>query len=408
MSVEFVPGHCYVAANEQRDNQTVMLCRRSMIYGLQLVPTKGLLRFATPCSSNEVTSKNWIDCTEQVKRSEALKNCDSCPLIPISKDMVGTVIAVDVDGVRSIPYFLYAYNGGVAFLMALDGTDEMVTRPLKMCYPLQRTYKDIAERAISPDPLKSSIFDSFLRWIGKTPQYNYFVSMVNEQSPENREDMIKLFECLSYEGVTAETFDEEVRARYALLSEKQRQESLSMYTAVLLYGELKASKYNKVEKEIMRRTAFKYKSPEEAWLNECPTKPFPKTLKDVDICVTTPAMYVCDALGYYEGDAEVFWQIDVIPTIGEHLDMETSYKEGVDRYLSIRPDFDMRHLSFIQEEDKERVFKDILGVAELDAKDPYREWTKNPPPHFRKYRSECPMLSYVEIFKLVYRQSRAR
>lgn len=399
----FVVGHCYYNAKEGDESPKVMLCRRSIIYGMQLVPYAGIFKFPVSCDSDDVKSGTWVDCTEQVKRSEAIKNCEGCPLVAIAKEHVGTVIAFQDDGKMSAPHFLYAYNSGMAFLMELDGSNRVFNIRINQCYPLQQVYKDIAERAVAADPLRSSIFDGFFKWLRKTSQYNTFTNLVGQAtSVETKEDMIRLFELLSFEGVTASTFEAEVERRYTALPESARDFD-SKYSAVLASYKSPVQKYSRVEQEIMRATGFQYKTPQKAWAAEGAGKPFPKTVAQVLIEEPpTPEQYICDTLGLYDGNAAGFWFAAICPTIGDFPDMETGYKEAVTKYLAEKPDFNMDQLSFLQEEDKEAVFKRVLGVSQLNPADPFRAWTKNPPEAFRAYRRENPRLSYVEIFRAVY------
>lgn len=398
----FVPGRCYYNSKDTDESPKVMMCRHSMIYGLQLSSYTGFFKLPISCGSEEVKAGSWVDCTEQVKRSEAMKNCLGCPLVTISKAHVGSIIAFMEDGKMSAPHFLYAYNNGMAFLMELDGGGRVFNLRLSQCFPLQQVYKDIAERAVTNDPLKSSIFDSFFGWLRKTPQYSTFVSMVEQQPTENKEDMIRLFEVLSFEGVTAATFEQEVQKRYDLLPQAQR-EALPKYAAVLAAYKGPARKYTNVEREIMRVTNFRYKTPQEAWLAEGGGKPFPKTAAQVVIEEpATPHQYICDHLGLYDGNSAGFWFARVCPTLGDFPDMDTQYATAVESYLSTCPEFDMGQLSFIQEEDKEAAFRKILHISSLDMKDPFRAWVKNPPEEFKAYRRENPKLSYVEIFREVY------
>lgn len=402
----FVTGHCYYNIKEDDESPKVMLCRKSIIYGMQLVPYSGLFKFPISCESEEVRAGSWVDCTEQVKRSEAMKNCEGCPLVPISKEHIGTVIAFQDDGKMSSPHFLYAYSNGMAFLMELDGGSRVFNLRISQCYPLQRIYKDIAERAVTTDPLRSSIFDGFMGWLRKTSQYNAFTSIVyRSPSTETQEDMIRLFELLSFEGVTAATFESEVDKRYAELPESAK-DFESKYAAVLSSLDSPVKHYSRVEKEIMRATDFQYKTPQEAWAAEGGGKPFPKTVAQVVIeDPPTPQQYICDHIGLYDGNATGFWFAVICPALGDFPDFETGYKAAVGRYLKMYPSFDEGQLSFIAEEDKEAVFKRLLKTDHLDAEDPFRAWIKNPPESFRAYRRENPQLSYVEVFKAIYSMS---
>lgn len=403
----FQIGHCYYNTKEDHESPKVMLCRKSIIYGMQLVPYSGLLKFPISCDSEEVKAGTWVDCTEQVKRSEAMRNCDDCPLVPIAKEHVGTVVAFQDGGKMSAPHFLYAYESGMAFLMELDGGNKVFNLRISQCYPLQSVYKDISERAVSADPLRSSIFDGFLKWLKKTSQYNSFVLLVyRESSPAAQEDMIRLFELLSFEGVTAATFEAEVDKRYSALPETAKDFD-SKYAAVLSSYDSPVRSYSRVEREIMRATNFQYKTPKEAWAAEGGGKPFPKTVSQVLIEEPPTAhQYICDRLGLYDGNSAGFWFASICPSLGGFPDMEADYVEAVEKYLTLHPEFDESQLSFIEEDDKEAVFRSILGVAHLDSDDPYRAWTKNPPESFRAYRRENPHMSYAEIFRAVYSLSR--
>lgn len=400
----FIVGHCYYNAKEADESPRVMRCKKSIIYGMQLVPYAGLLKFPISCDSEEVKGGTWVDCTEQVKRSEAMRNCDMCPLVPITKAHVGTVIAFYDDGKMSAPHFMYAYDNGMAFLMELNGSNRVFNMRIKQCYPLQEVYKDIAERAVSNDPLRSSIFDSFFKWLRGTNQYNVFASMVYgaSSSAEAQEAMIRLFELMSFEGITADTFEVEVNKRYNALPESAKDFD-SRYEAVLATYESPARKYSHIEKEIMRATGFKYDTPQEAWEAEGGGKPFPKNVAQVVLeAPSTPSQYICDKIGLYDGNSTGFWFASICPALGDFPDFDTGYMEAVTKYLELHPEFDESQLSFIKEDDKEAVFKRILAVKELDKDDPFRAWTKNPPESFKAYRREHPQMSYVEIFREIY------
>lgn len=406
VSPRFVAGRCYYNSQQEDESPKVMVCRKSIIYGLQLVPYTGWFKFPLSCDSVEVTSGHWVDCTEQVKRSEAMRYCGDCPLVPVAKEHVGTVVAFQEGERMSAPHFLYAYENGMAFLMDLDGSGRVFNLRISMCYPLQRVYKDIVERAVTPEPLNSSIFDSFRNWLKKTSQYGKFSSMVGQSdSAETQEDMIRLFELLSFEGVTADTFGVEVDKRYVNLSDAAKDFD-SKYTAVLSSYKSEAKLYSRVEREIMRATGFKYDTPKEAWTAEGGGKPFPKTVSQVVVEEPlTPAQYICDRLGLYDGNATGFWFAVLCPSLGAFPDFETEYREAVDAYLKICPEFDMSQLDFIEEEDKSSVFHRFLHVDQLDKHDPFRAWTSNPPEGFRAYRRKNPQLSYVEVFKELYELS---
>ena len=150
----FKVGHCYYEVDPADPCPPVMLCRKSLLFGKQLVPYDGLFKFPISCSSEEVCRGFWFDCTEQVKRSEAMRNCDTCPLVPLRKEHIGTVIAFPVGEKMSDPHFLYAYDNSMAFLMKLDGTcfSKSATRyrrsirislsgrfPVTRCVPLSLT-----------------------------------------------------------------------------------------------------------------------------------------------------------------------------------------------------------------------------------------------------------------------------
>lgn len=404
MGNAFSIGHCYYNAKDNEESPKVMLCKKSIIYGMQLVPYSGLFKFPISCDSEEVRAGNWVDCTEQVKRSEAMRNCDGCPLVPISKEHIGSVIAFQDAGKMSDPHFLYAYSNGMAFLMDLSGNNRVFNLRINQCYPLQRVYRDIAERAVSSDPLRSSMFDSFFKWLRKTNQYNSFATMVYgaSSSAEAQEAMIRLFELMSFEGVTADTFEDEVTKRYNQLPESAKDFD-SRYEAVLASYESPVRKYSRVDKEIMRATGFQYKTPQEAWEAEGGGKPFPKTIAQVVVEEPpTPQQYICDHIGLYDGNATGFWFASICPSLDSFPDFETGYKEAVDRYLEAHPVFDEKQLSFIEEADKEAVFKRLLQTDHLDPVDPFRAWVKNPPESFRSYRRENPGMSYVEVFKEIY------
>ena len=68
MANAFSIGHCYYNAKDNDESPKVMLCKKSIIYGMQLVPYSGLFKFPVSCDSEEIRAGNWVDCTEQVKR----------------------------------------------------------------------------------------------------------------------------------------------------------------------------------------------------------------------------------------------------------------------------------------------------------------------------------------------------
>ena len=293
--------------------------------------------------------------------------------------------------------------------MTLDGRDRVFNMKLTACYPLQVVYKDIAARAVSDDPMASSIFDSFFKWLKGTPQYTKFVSIVTEQPVENREDMIKLFELMSFSGITADTFEAEVDRIYNTLPDSQKQ-GLSKYTAVLNNYKSEATKYTKIEKEIMRATNFRYRTPAEAWKAIGGGRPYPDTLDKVQVPEEqekeeSPHQYICNRLGLYSGNSFGVWCKVILGETDEVIDMETDYKRGVDLILERHPDFDMSELDFIEEEDKEAVIRDILGVKELDKEDPFRSWCLNPPRYIKEYlEANDPSLSYPELVKQIYKE----
>ena len=221
-------------------------------------------------------------------------------------------------------------------------------------------------------------------------------------SAEAQEAMIRLFELMSFDGITADTFEAEVDKRYNSLPDSSKDFD-SKYEAVLATYESPARKYSRGEKEVMRATGFQYKTPQEAWEAEGGGKPFPKTVAQVVLdAPPTPSQYICDRIGLYDGNATGFWFSSICPALSDFPDFDTGYKEAVEEYLELHPDFDERQLDFIKEDDKEAVFRKLLLVKELDKEDPFRAWTKNPPEAFRAYKREHPQMSYVEIFKEVY------
>lgn len=400
----FLVGHCYYDSKSSEASPVIMRCRNSILFGLQLVPYSGFLKFPIPCANFDPSS--WVDCTEQVKRSEAMKNCLACPYVPLTKEHVGTVIAFLEDGHMSAPHFLYAYERGIAYLMTLDGEDTVFNLQLQHCFPLQQVYKDIATRAVSPDPLNSSIFDAFFRWLKGTPQYDRFVSAAELVPVEDREAMIKLFELMVAEGVTAENFEEVVDKKFEALP-ADKKAGLSKYEAVLDSYRGKAVSYSKVDLELMRRTNFAYASPKDAWAAVGGGAPYPKNLNDIHVaCQKTPHQYVCDALGLYDGSSSGTWYAKVCPALGGYVDMRENYKDATNRYLKIHPEFDMGQLDFIEEEDKASVMKKLLQVQELDRDDPYRAWTKNPPLSIKGVVEQNPKLSYVEAFRVLYTEQK--
>lgn len=396
--MEFKKGHCYFEKGDNTDSPKIMLCRHSIFRGQVLVPYRGFRWFPIPASGGD-----WVDCTEQVKRSEALQNCDYYPLTPITESMVGTIIAFkdeEYGQVMTRPYFLFAYANGMAYCMSLDGHDQVFNIKLTHCYPLQRVYADIAQRAMSPDPLQSSSFDGFFRWLRKTNQYRSFTSMVESTGVDLREDMIKLFELMTFNGVTSENFESEVDKLYAKLPASQQAEAFSKYSAVLAVYGRGTKPYSKVDKEIMRATGFKYKTPQEAWDAVGSGGAYPKSLMEVNITTKTPHQYICDAVGLYDGESDAFWYGELCLRVGEYLDMETQYEEGVERYLEINPEFDQKQLEFIKEKDKASVMS-LFGAVQ-DPKDPWRSWVAKPRTVLLNMASQNPKLSYVELAKLYY------
>lgn len=417
MNTSFVPGRCYVNLAQESDSPTVMVCRKSFFSGLVLTPYSGLLKRSLACSSEAVSGGNWVDCTEPVKRSQAINQYSGCPAVSITNEHIGTVIAFNEEGTMSAPHFLFAYQNGIAYLMSLDGRDKVFNLQLSQCYPLQAVYKDVTERAVSEDPLSSSIFDDFFRWLKGNRQYTNFRFLAEATPIADREDMIRLFEVMSYDGVTATTFEAEVKRRYDALSSEQKGD-LSMYAAVLATYRSKTTKYTKVELEIMRATNFKYDTPQKAWEAVAGTTPFPKSYADAVKHIPSygtaasssirPEEYIRDTLGLYESSAAGYWTAYVCLMLGEWLDMETEYIKGCTQFLQMQPQFDMHQLDFIAEEDKVAVFKRLLQVQSLDAKDPFRAWIKNPPQHLKRMKETAPVgTPYVALFKQLYEKERA-
>jgi hypothetical protein len=400
---EFVAGRCYYNLLENTESPRIMICRKFLLVGLYLVPQKALLKIPMHCDSAEVRAGKWFDCTEQVKRAEAMLGCYTCPLVNITQEHVGTTIAyLNEHGEISAPVFLYSYANGMAFIMSLDGKDKLSNLRLRQCFPLQAFYKDITERAVSDDPLKSSIFDSFLAWLKGTNQYNRVVTMMTDLSAPDRENMLKLFELMSFEGITADMFEQEVKARYKALSVSKR-EGLSLYAAVLDAYNTPVTAYSKVDKEIMRATGFQYKTPKEAWAIVGKGKPYPKFPYEVNVePPRTAHQYICDKIGLYDGNVASFWYGKLCPKTEAYFDMETQYKEGIARYLEVVPEFDESQLGFIKEEDK----KGVIGqFVPLDANDPFRSWTENPPGNIIRAAKQLPGLSYVEVLRKIYEES---
>lgn len=396
--MEFKKGHCYFSEEEGTDSPKVMLCKNSILRGLVLVPYKGFRWFPIPA-----TGSDWVDCTEQIKRSEALQNCDYYPLTPVTQELVGTIIAFKDDEyghVMTQPYFMFAYANGMAYCMSLDGRDTVFNIKLTHCYPLQRTYTDVVKRAMSPDPMQSSSFDGFFRWLRKTNQYRRFTQIVEEAAVDDREDMIKLFELMTFNGVSSDNFEDEVNKYYDKLPTSKKEEALSKYSAVLALLSKDSKQYDKIDKEIMRATKFQYSNPQEAWKVVGGGKAYPKSLMEINIQSKTPHQYVCDALGYYDGDATGHWYSTVCTAVGEFIDMDTDYVEGVKKYLLTGKEFDMSQLDFIKEVDKESVMC-MFGTVK-DPKDPYRSWTAAPSKPILQLAEEHPDLSYVELAKMYY------
>jgi hypothetical protein len=151
-----------------------------------------------------------------------------------------------------------------------------------------------------------------------------------------------------------------------------------------------------------------YGSPKEAWAAVGGNKPYPTTLYQIELePPRSPHQYVCDAIGLYEGESGRFWFGELSTKLCVYLDMETQYKEGIEKYLDKYPEFDMSQLAFIEESDKEAVLRRILKVNSLDASDPFRAWTKNPPDHIKRAAKVLPKLSYVEIVKEIYKDEAA-
>lgn len=399
---KFILGHYYYNANDVGESPITFKCRKSIFFGLQLTSLSGIFHRSISCTDPNVQAGNWVDCTEQVKRSEAMRNCTECQLVPITRDMIGTIIAFPEGRNMSAPHFLYAYDRQMAYLMTLDGADRVFNQRLTHCYPLQRMYTDITTRAMSPDPLQSSVFDRLFKWLKTTPQYGKFLSAAQLVPLEDREDMVKLFELMSFDGVTAETFEAKVRAIYDTIPVEEK-EGVAVYTAVLEHYKSPSRAYTKIEQEIMRATNFKYKSPKEAWEAVGGGKPYPKTLQEAIIMPPrAPELVVADTVGLYETPVGDFWFSEVCMKLGTFYDFETEWEKGLAAYMEKFPDFDEQQLSFIKEEDKAAVFRKYLGVTALDPKDPYRAWIKDPPIVLREAVKEDPQLSYVQAFKNLY------
>lgn len=399
---KFLPGHYYYNANDMGSSPVTMRCRKSILFGLQLAPIAGLLKVGVSCSDPNVQSANWIDCTEQVKRSEAMKSCVSCQLVPVTKDLIGTIISYPSGHGTSGPMFMYAYDRQIAYLMTLDGCDTVFNRRLTQCYPLQKMYTDVATRAVSSDPIQSSIFDGLFRWLKTTPQYSRFLNAAELVPTEDREDMIKLFELMSFEGITADAFEAEVRRRYDTLAEEDKA-GLPIYTAVLEHYKNPAKAYTKIEQEIMRSTNFKFKTPQEAWRVMGQGKPYPKTLQDATISPPRkPEQVVADTIGLYSTPLDAFWFSNVCLSLGYSYSFDTEWEKGLEAYMKEHPEFDEGELLFIKEEDKAAVFRQYLGVEALDPRDPYRAWVKDPPLAIKEAAKENPDVPYVQLFKKLY------
>ena len=284
MHNQFVAGNCYVDADDNAATPTVYICKRSPFRGLYLTPKFQFKLLGLSCASPGVLEKHWINCTDPVKRAEAIKQYVGCPMVPISKEHVGTVIAINENGRMSRPYFMFAYHEGLAYMMTLDGNDKVFALKIEQCYPIQLIYKDVSDRAMVDDPLSCSLFDDFFRWLKKSPQYTHFLNLVSKVDVEDREDMIRLFELMSRDGVTANTFEAEVQKRYDLLP-KDKKAEMSRYTAVLSTYQSPSSGLSKIELEIMRITDFKYDSPIRAWEAIAGDKPFPKTYAEIQLSI---------------------------------------------------------------------------------------------------------------------------
>lgn len=403
MATEWKHGYYYCNMDDDSPNPKVHQCRKLPVLGFYLFPMSGIIRI--PFSAN--TEGRWVDCSTAYLRSEAIKCSLDCHLETITSKHLGKVISyVEEDGTVSDPCFLFAMVEKLAFVMDLDGSNKIRQVKVDKCYPLQEFYTDIANRAIDPDPRKRPMFGNLLAWVGRTDAYKTFTSLV-ESSTNNleMEDMLRLMEVLTCEGVSVANFKEEVQKRYDAIPEDKRQGD-NMYQVVYEAHKGPAKNWTPIEREIMRRTEFRYTTPKQAWEEEG-SGPMPSRMSEVDKIrpKKTPEDYVSEKLGLYLGGARGYWRayMEITPE-GGLRDFDKDYEVGVAQYLEKRPDFDMQQLQFIQEEDKASVFKEILGVKQLDEKDPYRAWMENPPEEFVQRKSRNPRKTYPEIFVEIYRE----
>lgn len=404
MSIEWKHGRYYCNTEGEDSATKVYQCRKLPVLGFYLFPMTGVLRI--PHAAPE--EGHWVDCSTAYLRSEAIRCSWDCPLQGITPQHVGKVISyVDKDGGASEPCFLFALVEKVAFVMDLDGSNKIHQVKIDRCYPLQDFYTDIASRALEPNPLRRPGFQNMLNWVGKTDAYRTFTAMV-ESAQDNleREDMLRLCEVLTLEGVPVAKFQEEVQRRYNALPESERQ-GANMYQVVYDAHKGPAKKWTPIEREIMRRTELRYPTPQMAWENEG-VGPMPTRMSEVDRLKPkeTPEAYISEKLGLYTDSPERYWWTFMAVDMknARQRDMVRDYKSATEDYLEEHPDFDMTQLSFIEEEDKEAVFKEILGVDKLDPEDPYRAWMKNPPEEFLARKSRNPKKGYSQIFADIYQE----
>ena len=90
ISSTFTVGHCYYNSKAEDESPKVMRCKKSIIYGMQLVPYSGLLKFPISCDSEEVRSgtSGGLHRAGETVRSYPL-TAMAAPLIPYHKGPCG-------------------------------------------------------------------------------------------------------------------------------------------------------------------------------------------------------------------------------------------------------------------------------------------------------------------------------
>lgn len=121
-------------------------------------------------------------------------------------------------------------------------------------------------------------------------------------SVEAQEVTIRLFELISFEGITAGIFEAEVDKRYNSLLDPSKDFNFK-YKAVLATYEPPARKYSRAEEEVIRAIGFQYKTPQGAWEAEGRGRPFSKMVAQVVLDVpSTPDQHTYGRIDLYDGN----------------------------------------------------------------------------------------------------------